>query len=105
MVTPVKKKVKRRITKKTPAAEVKAKEKKPASPKVIAKEEALVASALAKIQIAHEMQMKLLREEVARITINSAQPPVEWIFDIVRNDIGLITQIKARVPETKKTLN
>lgn len=99
MVTPVKKKVKRRVVKKPAAAEVKAKETKPAAK---ATKKDLIASALAKLQVANEMQMKLLREEIKNIQINSPTPPVEWIFDIVRDETGLIRQIKARAPDGKK---
>lgn len=102
VITPVKKKVKRRIATKTPAAEVKAKEKKPAAK---ATEKDLVASAIAKLQVANEMQMKLLREEIKKIQLTSPTPPVEWIFDIVRDETGLIRQIKASAPKTGKKLH
>lgn len=102
MVTPVKKKVRRRITKKTmAAAESKAKEKKE-SPEHEGPE--LIASALQKLQLASEMQMKLLREEIKNIQLSANQPPIEWVFDIVRDsDTGLISQIKASAPSTKAT--
>lgn len=96
MVTPVKKKVRRKVTKAAPKkapAEQKAKEK-PSG-------DALIASAIKKMQVANEMAMKALREEIKNINLSSPAPPVEWIFDIVRDETGLIRQIKARVPGEK----
>ncbi len=106
MITPVKKKVKRRIAKTAPA-ETKAKEKKEELEEGPEHEGAeLIAGALQKIQIANEMAMKMLRDEIKKIKFSTPTPPIEWIFDIVRDaDTGLIRQIKASVPKEKRTLN
>ena len=46
-----------------------------------------------------------IRDQMNLQRLEQAQPPVEWVFDVVRDDNGYIKTIRATTPENKKTLN
>lgn len=68
------------------------------SPKVDQKE---VVTAIASASADMQKVIEELRQQIAAIKFEAAQPPTEWLFDFVRNEQGYVTQIKASAPKPR----
>lgn len=49
--------------------------------------------------------LKDIRDQINLQRLESAQPPVEWVFDVVRDKDGFIKTIKASAPKKKQAYN
>lgn len=73
----------------------------PPAPPVVDAGTKLLADKIESIGKANVMMLAALRDQISRIQLEAAQPPTEWIFDMVRDKNGNLKQIRASANTTK----
>lgn len=78
--------------------------KKPEKPSMDAE---LLASTAEKVASDNRKVLTEIKNQIAAIKFEAAEPPMEWVFDIIRNDDEAmsIKQIRAKAIFPKRTLN
>lgn len=65
----------------------------------------LLAEKLDSMSRENVMILQELKDEISKIKLESAMPPVKWIFDIERDNNGYLKRITAHADREKVTLN
>ena len=65
----------------------------------------MIADALTQASARTAKLLEDIRDQMNLQRLENAQPPVEWVFDVVRDDNGYIKTIRATAPDNKKVLN
>jgi len=65
----------------------------------------MVVESLTSMSKANVMMLAQLKEQIASIQLNAAQPITDWEFDFIRDDKGYLTRLTASAKTDKRTIN
>lgn len=97
MIKPVAKKKRAAPKKEVPAAEKKAMEVTPG--------DRLVAGAIEKLLQNQAAVIEELKDAINNIQLQTAQPVLDWDFQFIRDELGMVEHIKAHAIIDQKTIN